>query len=152
MLFHNFSPLPVIAWLFLISLRCSTIHVARVSRLTGKCFDLGCCGCLYCLLRSCVLTVSERQKVLWDVFYCLIVAMCFCQHLGRCGIWLARERFDTGSTEQGGRSEPSEWVHSLGLLSSVNPISNHSLANHIPQLPKCQQKHMATIKHIINSS
>ena len=30
---------------------------------------------------------------------------------------------------------------------SVDPISNHSLANQIPQLPKCQQKHMATIKH-----
>ena len=31
------------------------------------------------------------------------------------------------------------------------PISNHSLANQIPQLVKCQQKHMATIKHINDS-
>ena len=41
-------------------------------------------------------------------------------------------------------------LHSLGSLRSprsVDPISNPSLANQIPQLPKCQQKHMATIKH-----
>ena len=46
-------------------------------------------------------------------------------------------------------------LHSLGSLRSprsVDPISNLSLANHIPQLPKCQQKHMATIKHKNNSS
>ena len=38
----------------------ATIFPARVPWPTGNCFDLGCCGCLYSLLRSCVLAVSER--------------------------------------------------------------------------------------------
>ena len=40
------------------------LKIVRVPWPTGKCVDLGCCGCLYCLLRSCVLAVSERRQVL----------------------------------------------------------------------------------------
>ena len=51
--------------------------LARVPWPTGKCFDLDRGGCLYCLLRSCVLAV--RGKKYYELlFMFLIVAMSSC--------------------------------------------------------------------------
>ena len=79
-----------------------------------------------------------------------------CSYLERTAQWC-----NYGDKRAGPVSVPLPTVKCFDLLvgelcavvdtSAVSPISNHSLANQIPQLVKCQQKHIATIKHIKNS-
>ena len=75
---------------------CSRAKLARIPWATGKFFHLGCCGCPYCLLRSCVLAVSEIQNVLWNVVKVFDSSYVILLTFEKLWNGLAREWLDVG--------------------------------------------------------